>query len=275
MSFYTASLPEFNTLAPDDWERALREVSPILSHTDHLVFRYFAPIDPDGTDRGWLHNERGQWVLYSAKDIRLADKDRAEQFAKHWSELSPEQQEGRKSIVSDYQHFMWHQRGLYVKPFLTLQGEWGGTPTKYTERETAFLQASNCLDEPFPIGTFAPCPFDGRVVKQIANRDRLLQMANDYDAMAKLDTPDAMRAETDAAQRLKRETYLDTYKIMIQPIKEFFESYIRTKEAARVLPAAPPGTARAIAQWRDHWLEHGSIIGAGPAAQKQLQIAVK
>lgn len=261
---------EFYREPPPEWERRLREVSPILPSVDHLVFRWFEPTNPDGSDRGWNHNERGQWMLYAAKPIRMVEKDRASQFEKHWSELDAMQQEGRKAMVSDYQHFMWHSRGLYVKPFLVLQGAWGGTPAKYTEREIAFLQASDCLDEPYPLGFFPACPFDERTVKTIALRDRLLQCANDYDALAKLDTADAMKAETDAAQLHKRQTYLDTWKVMIEPSAEFMKSFLRTKEADRVLPRAPEGTAKAVAQWRDHWLEHGSILGASPAIHRKV-----
>lgn len=267
--------PEFYREPPEAWVRRLAEVAPDLPNVDHLVFRYMAPENPDGSDRGWQHNAVGQWLLYAAKPIRMVDADRAEQFRKHWSELPSAEQAGRRAVVSDYQHFMWHSRGLYVKPFLVLQGPWGGTPAKYTEREVAFLQASECLDEPFPVGSFPACPFDERVVKQITLRDRLLQQANDFDALAKLDTPDAMKAETDEAQRLKRQTFLDTWRVMIQPSVEFMQSFLRTKEADRVLPRAPAGTSAAVAQWRDHWVEHGSILGAGVAGQKRVQMAVQ
>ena len=147
------ALPEFFREPPREWVQRLAEIAPDMPNLDRLVFRYMEPTHPDGTDRGWNCPERGQWILYSAKDIRLVDKDRAAQFAKHWSELFTEaEQVARKSVVSDYQHFMWHARGLYVRPFLILQGEWGGTPAKYTEKEVAFLQASGMLDEPFPVG---------------------------------------------------------------------------------------------------------------------------
>lgn len=266
--------PEFYRQAPEDWDRRLREISPDLPNLDRLVFRYFEPTNPDGSDRGWQHNERGQWSLYTAKPIRMVDKERASQFEKHWSELPEEKQVGRQAVVSDYQHFMWHARGLYVRPFLILQGEWGGTPAKYTERETAYLQASNCLSEPFPIGSFPACSFDERVVAQIGMRDRLLQQSNSYEALAAMDTPDAMKAETDAAELLKRQTYLDTWRVMIQPSYEFMKTYMNTKKARQELPAAPAGTANAVGRWREHWLEHGSIIGAKAANQRRVAIAV-
>jgi hypothetical protein len=267
--------PEFYREPPPDWERRLRELSPEMPNLDRLVFRYFEPTEPDGSDRGWQHSERGQWALYAAKDIRLVDKERAAQFEKHWSELPIEKQAGIRAFVSDYQHFMWHARGLYVKPFLILQGPWGGTPAQYTAKEVAFLQASGCLDEPFPIGSFPACVFDERVVKQISLRDRLLQCSNSYEDLAQMDTPTFRQSEDAAAELHKRQTYLDTWKVMIGPSVEFMKSFIHTKEADRVLPRAPEGTANAVGQWREHWLEHGSIIGANPAGQKRVHMTVR
>ncbi len=263
--------PEFYREPPPNWERRLREISPVRPDMDHLVFRWFEPTDPDGTDRGWPQPDRGQWVLYTAKPIRLVEKERAKMFEKHWSELPEMEQEGRKSVVSSYQHFMWHARGLYVKPFLILQGEWGGTPAKYTEQEQAWLQASDCMADEFPIGMFPACPFDERTVKTIAMRDRMLQCANDVAEVARLDTPGAMKAETEAAQILKRQTHLDTFKVMIQPSVDFMEHWLRRSEHREQLPPAPPSEAKQISMWKDHWLQHGSVIGAGPAHQRMIR----
>lgn len=260
--------PEFYAQPPESWTRRLAEIAPERGDLDHLVFRCFEPTEPDGSDRGWLHKDRPTWALYSAKPIRLVDKERAKQFELHWSELAKDDQEGRKSVVSDYQHFMWHSRGLYVLPFLILQGEWGGTPAKYTETEQAFLRGSDCLDEPLPIGMFPACPFDSRVVKQIANRDRMLQCANRYEALARLDTPDAKKAETDAAQRTFRETYLDTWKIIIQPSADFYAHWMQRSEHREELPPAPDNVERNVGRWREHWLEHGHVLGTTPAAQR-------
>jgi hypothetical protein len=262
--------PEFFVEPPASWVRRLAEIAPERGDMDHLVFRCFEPKEPDGSDKGWNHKDRPIWALYAAKPIRLVEKDRASQFEKHWSELPDIQQEGRKAVVSDYQHFMWHSRGLYVKPFLILQGEWGGTPTAYTETEKAFLRASDCFDEPLPIGMFPACPFDERVVAQIARRDRMLQCANRYEDLVKKDSSESQKAETESAERLFRETYIDTWKIMIQPSADFYSHWMRRSENRESLPAAPDPVKQNIGRWKDHWLEHGVILGAGPAKQTQI-----
>lgn len=273
--------PEFYREAPADWVARLAEVAPEMPNLDRLVFRYFSPVNPDGSDRGWNHSDQGQYVLYTAKPLRMVEAGRAEQFTKHWSELPSlsggglsGEQVSLKAVVSEYQFFMWHTKGLYVQPFLILQGPMGGTPAKYTEAETAFLQASACVADPFDIGTFPACPFDERTVKTIAMRDRLLGCDNDLAELARLDTPEHRKGETAAAQLLKRNTHLDTMAVILAPSVEFMKSYYRTKAAASLRPA-PEGTTRAVAQWRDHWLQHGSVIGAGPAKQTKVQMAVQ
>lgn len=260
--------PEFYREPPADWVRRLREISPLRADLDHLVFRCFDPKEPNGEDKGWVHKDKPIWALYSAKSTRLVEKERAAQFEKHWSELPEAEQEGRKAIVSDYQHFMWHSQGLYVKPFLILQGPFGGTPAQYTDTERAFLRASDCVDEPFPIGMLPACPFDERVVQQITKRDRLLRCANRFEALAKMDTPEGKKAEEEAAEKMFRETYLDTWKVIIQPSADFYGHWMRRSENRESLPAAPEPVKKHIGSWKEHWLQHGSIPGAGPAAQR-------
>lgn len=269
-SLHAYCLPEFFAEPPQSWELRLREISPVRPDMDHLILRKFDPKNPDGSDRGWLHHDRPIWAVYSARPIALMDTERAEQFERHWSELPIDQQEGRKAVVSDYQHFVWHSRGLYVKPFLILQGEWGGTPTAYTETEQAFLRASDCFDEPLPIGMFPGCAFDERVVAQIANRDRLLQCANRYEDLIKKDSAASKKAETDAAQRVFRETYIDTWKLMIQPSADFYSHWMKRSENRESLPPAPDPVKRNIGRWKEHWLEHGVVVGAGPAKQTRI-----
>ena len=261
--------PGFYREVPASWERRLREISPIASNLDHLRFRCF-----DAND-SWICPERDQWVLYTAKPLAMVEKDRASQFARHWSELPITEQAGRRVVVSDYQHFMWHSQGVYVLPFLILQGEWGGTPAKYTANEKAFLKSSNCLDEEFPIGSFPACAFDERAVKQITLRDRLLRLSNNYDALEKADRPDALKRVDEAAETLSRRTYLDTWSEMQGPAKEFMGRFLHTSAASQELPAAPEGLGDVLSQWKYHFVEFGTLIGADVAGQRNVQIAVR
>ena len=260
--------PGFYAEAPASWEARLREISPITGNLDFLRFRYMEPHE------SWHHAERGQWVLYSCKPIAMVTKERAQQFEKHWSELLEFEQPGRQAVVSNYQHFLWHSQGLYAKPFLILQGEWGGTPAQYTPSERAFLEASDCFTEPFPLGFFPACAFDERAVKQIAMRDRMLKVSNSYSALEYLDTPQAMKNEDEAAAKLRRQTFLDTWAVINGPSVEFMKSYLKKSEAAMALPDAPVGLADTVSRWKEEYVETGHQLSVAPASQRKLQVAV-
>lgn len=275
----TYTLPEFYAQAPDSWEQRLREISPILPNLSHLRFRKFEPVlDPGlakaaGVDpRGdWYWPERPIWALYRATPKPLVEKDVAELHGKHWSEYADEgERVAVRSIVSDYQHFMWHTHGLRVTPFWLLQGEWGGTPMKYTKREKAYLKGVGAVDEPFPIGWFPACPFDERAVQKILMRDRLIQAGNRFDDLEKQSRPDWQKAEDDAAELHYRETVLASLREINAPAIEFMKTQKFAREAEDYLPPAPKGLANTLATWKDVFKETGRMPMVGSAPMKKV-----
>lgn len=262
LSLQQYTKPEFYAVAPESWESRLREISPVLPHLAHLRFRKFAPRED------WYYPDRPIWALYACTPIKMISDERAEDFRLHWSELPKERQMGRKSIVSDYQHFMWHTQGVSARLFWLLQGDFGGTPAIYTEREKAYLRGSGLPDEAFPIGFFRGCPFDERAVQKIAQRDRLIQAGNRLDALEAMDRPDAKKAEDDAAELLYRETYIDTLKVMVEPNVEFMKSTIAKTTVLPDLPPPPPDLDTTLATWKDTFKMTGKIPGVKRASQR-------
>ncbi len=254
--------------APEDWERRLREVSPIRSDMAHLRFRYREPHE------SWLYPKDGVWMLYAWTPRHLVSSDRESQFRRHWSELPTDEQPGRKVFVSDYQFWVWHEHGYEARPFWILQGN-GGTPAKYTEREKRYLDASDCLSDPIPIGAMPPCPFDERAGGLILERDRLLQAGNRLDRLAEMDRPEYLAAEDAAAEVVFRETFLDTWKQIMAPSVEFMKWYLTKSEADQTLPKGTRETANAVSQWKDHWIQHGAVISARSATTKRVHVLVK
>ena len=268
------TLPEFEAEAPESWERRLREISPVLPNTSHLRFRKFTPRDDWKESPFNLQPDRPLWALYTCLPIRLVEPLTAEGFAKHWSEHSTEaEQVATRALVSDYQHFMWHVHGLYVKPFWLLQGEWGGTPMKFTDREKRYMDGAGIPSVPAPPGAFTPCPFDERAVAKILARDRLLQAGNRLDELEKMDRPDWKKAEDDAAELVYRETVLETLAAQAAPAVEYMKSQIAKREIDAALVSglmrpAPKGLPNVLATWKDAFRETGQIIGATAPAQK-------
>jgi hypothetical protein len=270
LSLQTYCKPEFFELAPEAWERRLREISPITPHLAHLRFRKFE------ARADWKESpfndrpEQPMWAVYACTPAALVRPERAEQFRLHWSELPKELQEGRKGVVSNYQHYMWHAFRVEARPLWLLQGEWGGTPTLYSPREKRYLDASGAVSEPFPPGYFRPCPFDERAVKGLLARDRLVQACNKYDELEKMDRPEALRAEDVAGERVFRETYLDTLSVLMAPAVEFMKSNIGKTEVNEALPPAPKGLENTLAQWKEVWVEKGQMLGVQKAPMRRV-----
>jgi hypothetical protein len=279
------TLPEFYAQAPDSWEQRLREVSPMLPNTSHLRFRKFEPAVPfnptipawaQDTRGDWDYPERPIWALYICTPRHLVAPEKADLLQKHWSECFDQgEQVGHKSVVSNYQHFMWHTEGLSVKPFLLLQGESGGTVAKYTDRERAYLKGVGAALDPLPIGALPACPFDSRSIAVIQKRDRLIQAGNRFDALEKMDRPAAKKAEDDAAELLYRETVLDTLSELNAPNVEYMKSQKAKAEFADAeqsgfLPPAPKGLDRVLATFKDVFKETGRMPMVSTASMRKL-----
>ena len=267
-------LPEFEAEAPVSWERRLREISPITSHTSHLRFRKFAPREDWKESPFNTQPDRPLWALYTCLPIRLVEPLTAGGFTKHWSEESTAADKvATRAMVSDYMHFMWHTHGLYVKPFWLLQGEWGGTPMKFSDRERRLLDAAGAESIPPPPGTFTPCPFDERAVAKIVERDRFVQAGNRLDALEKMDRPDYKKAEDDAAELVYREAVLQHLSALAQPSVEYMKSQVAAREigdavAAGLIPPAPSDLPDTLSVWREHFLEHGQLLSATAPTQR-------
>lgn len=263
----------FTKPAPEDWERRLREISPIRSDMAHLRFRWF-PSHPSWPMAGEPHSVDGMWMLYAWTPRHLVSADRAGQFTRHWSELPESQQPGRKALVSNYQFWVWHTHGCDAFPMWILQGD-GGTPAKHTPAEVAFLDGSDLPSDPVPIGSLPPCAFDERSVRRIAARDRFVQACNDPARLAAMDSAAGIKAEDDAAMRLKRETMLDTWKVVMAPSTEFMKWYLGKSEADQALPRASKEQANAASQWRDHFVHTGAVLSARSAPSRRAHVLVQ
>ncbi len=278
LSLQTHTKPEFYAEAPPPWVRRLREISPVLPNLSHLGFRKFAPRDDWKESPFNKQPDRPLWAVYVHTPRHLVSPERAAEFERHWSEvpLEPEKlypegaQVAQRAITSDYQYFMWVTQGVSVFPLWLLQGEWGGTPMKYTKREKRWMDASGFDSAVAPPGTFTPCPFDERSVKGILARDRLVQASLKFDELEKMDRPEYKKAEDDAAEQVYRETMLDTMRLMAQPQKEFLMSETGKAQAAEYLPPAPAGLANTLASWREVWMQTGTLPQVGMAGAKKV-----
>lgn len=268
LSLQTFLKPDVFVEPPATWQARLREISPIVDKMAHLRFRYFEP------KAKWQFGERGQWALYSCTPRHLISVTEIEQYEKHWSELPADQQPGRRSGVSSYQHYMWHAHGVEAKPYLILQGDQGGTPAAYTRREKRYLDGCNALSDPLPLGFLPACPFDERTVLTIQTRDRFIAAGQNLDALVKQDDVLHLRNEDSDAEKIFRDRFLDYWCETMLPQAEFLKTYLRTKQADMEMPRATKAQADAMSDWKSDFREHGTLVGAAAAAARPLSVAM-
>jgi len=253
--------PEWVRPTPHGWEESLRGISPIVDRTSHLRFRWRANVE--------------QWELYECTPLHLIDPDRVKQLSVHWSQLPKDQQRGRRTFVTEYQHYMYREHKVDARRFWVLQGNRGGTPAAYTERERRMLEImGECPDVP-PLGCLPYAPFDGRAIKAIQQRDRLAKHGYDIDALEKAKTAESLRIEDEEAEKDYRRAFLSWWSNEMKPMSEFMKWYLGKSESDHTLRRATRDEANAVSQWKDHFIETGVVLNAGQVSNRALQIAVR
>lgn len=250
---------------PVEWETRLRDISPIVDQTSHLRFRWRPKMQDDFHD---------VWELYACTPVALLDDFRVHQLTQHWSDLPPSQQMGRKQCVTEYQHYMFRTHRVEARRFWVLQGPNGGTPAVYSRREARLLKAIGVPDDPPPLGFLAYAPFDERAVRAILQRDKLVQAGGDLDRMERARSADALRSEDDDTEKDFRRAFLGWWFDMCLPMSDFMQTYLRTTESERTLRKATRQENDALAQWKDHFIETGDLIGATNGSSRALQVPV-
>lgn len=245
---------------PESWEKRLREISPVLDRTSHLRFRWRQATE--------------QWELYECTPAILLSDGRVKQLTQHWSELPKSQQGGRKLFVSEYQHYMFRTHRVEASRFWVLQGDHGGTPACYTEREERMLKAMNEPTEVPPPGLLPFAPFDERAVRAIQARDRLIKYDMNLDRMFKACDSEEQQREAEETEKDFRRTFLKWWREEMAPMSEFMKWYLRTSESDQTLPKATPEMANAVTQWKDHYIETGALLNAHTASSTKHSVAV-
>lgn len=256
---------------PVEWERRLREVSPVTDRLQHLRFRFRAGrpsfLHPDA-------QRRGVWELYACTPRTRVAPDRAMQFVRHWSELPRDQQPGRRTYVTSYQHYMWHVHGVEAMRFWVLQGESGGTPAAYTRLEQRILDAEGWLSEPLPIGALPPCPFNEQSVQAILSRDLLWQAGGDEHERDRRLSADYLKAQDEIAEREHRKKWLGWWMQQMAPQAEFMKSYLQKSESDQTLRRATKAEANAVDVWREQYVDTGRTPMAGVASSVAVAVPV-
>ena len=161
---------------PEEWERDLREISPVSDATSFLVFSWKkSPMDIAGDD--------ARWCLYEAIPSPLITPERRAELAAapFWDKRvyrNKGAMEAQATQVSAYQWVMYHDHQLDVRPFWCLQGNAGGTALSHSSLERRYLTLMKKSPDPDIVGALPYAPWDARVKRAVLERDRVYKMGS-------------------------------------------------------------------------------------------------
>lgn len=240
---------------PPEWERALRAISPKSTAQSYLMFKWE---HVQGRVKGnWV--DRSRWVLYECQPAWAIHPELRRMLEDTPPRLLPlDRQRGRRMFVDDWAHEYYRVHRVFARPFWVLQGQQGGTPAGYTDREQAILKALGEPTDPPPVGSLSYCGFDWRVAEQILMRDQLLKNGMSIDAIADAKQI-GIRTTRDLAEAEQehRRLFIEWFKGTIAPSADFLTWFTRKTEADMVLRKRTDAEARAAGRFEDSYIETG------------------
>ena len=169
--------------------------------------------------------------------------------------------DARCPYVSDVQHEMYRQWRVYARPFWAIQGTTGGHQVRFSPWQQNVLLAKGLPHEPPTIGALPFAPFDERVVHHLEHLNRLHQLDDSLERLARSATKEAADAEMDTIQREIRVAESRFIEEQMTPIVDMSSSLARgvrpRSEHADQLVWVAPGKAAEAADAYDEYLQTG------------------
>lgn len=242
---------------PLEWERALRELSPITGSSSYLILKWEFVL---GKVKGqWV--DRSRWVLYECQPAWAIPTGLRRMLEDTPPRLLPEgRARARRMFVDDWSHEYYRQHRVFARPFWVIQGRNGGVPAGFTDREQEILKAMGEPTDPAPVGSLPYAPFDGRVVAQVLQRDRLLRNDMNLDALVNEKRIAFTVAQEYAnAERQHRAEFVSWFKGTLAPSADFLTWYTRRTEADMQLRKSTRAENRAAHDFEQRYIETGQL----------------
>ena len=202
---------------PPEWERRLREISPISDRHSWLAFRWF--------------EEAQRWVLYECVPIRfVADNTLIDDLAQAPASDTEEGDE-QGVMVSRFQQEMFRQHRVHARPCWIIQGKNGGHHAEYTRAMQEDHRRLGLPLEPPKPGALPYADFDERVVKQLVEMSKLVRFKNDFgEFKRRYGTIEGQKRESREALRAARERYVKWINSQFEDGDDHFKAAYRTGE---------------------------------------------
>ena len=248
---------------PKEWERSLREISPVSESASYLIFAWKEPP---------LQPERGRWCLYEAIPDALIGVERRMELssAPYWV-LPKGDRHAQAMLVSAYQWEMYHRFRVDVRPFWCLQGTEGGTPLHHSAIEKRYLRMMQKPADPLAVGDLPHAPWDGRSRAQVLERDRLNKLGGSVERLRGTGTVESVRSAQEAAEKEYRRVFWDWFSEKMGPSTELFTYILKHENTDRPVQSREENIAANEA--REIFIETGRMPDASEYRSRKLIVA--
>lgn len=250
-------MQEWTKDVPAAWATALRELSPVSDTVPWLALRWF-PMRRNGQDVGrWLLSECVPEAIIPDNQRDIVDLLRGPKP----SSLPVAQYHTLSLLVNDYQWTMYRDHRVWARELWIIQGDSGGHATHFQQEERDLLRAKGLPDEPPAVGALPYAPFDGRVIRAMQRRNRLIALGNDLDALRRSGRADVMKEHWAQSQRAFRTEYLSFLDDQVRELADLNAFVTRKAENRDCLPTTSRADRNAAARL-DEFLETGELSPA-------------
>lgn len=252
---YARSL--INRPMPKEWKEGIRRFSPKVEGLAYLDIFWKQPPDEPEKLRAVIYEMVPAHDIPSGIRLLLEDTP-------YW-ELPKEKRAGREKMVSPFQWEMYRTRRVWARPFWCIQGDTGGTPLTYSELEQDLLRLKGQPTDPPHLGALPFAPYDARVERALAKRDRLWKFHGNIERLRRENAdPAKVAAEYEAAKREFRKQFFAWWGEQLQEQTEFLAWYESKCEADRTLRRATRAEMVAASRLEESFVEHGFIPHVNP-----------
>lgn len=256
---------------PPEWERDLREISPLSESMSYLIFSWKkSPMDITG--------DGARWCLYEAIPNSLITPERREQLEMRpfWDKRVYRDKgamQAQASIVSAYQWVMYHDHRVDVRPFWCLQGAAGGTALSFTSLERRYLTLMGRPADPDVMGALPYAPWDERVKQAVLERDRVHKLGSVAAVKASGD-PVLLALAKQQAEKDFRRAFWDYTAEHLRPNADLLEYILRHEGHNPSRRQQTREEADAANEARDVFIETGRVPSALEYKKQKVQVAV-
>lgn len=226
----------YDRVPPPEWVAALRAVSP-KSETHSWAWLHWLPV-------------HCRWLVYECVPFLHISPIFHELLSGPHPDNDPD------ALITPFQWTMYRRFRVHARPFWVVQGAQGGHYYSFDKATRDLMKAMGRPTEPPGVGDLPYAPFDGRVVRQLINANRLYRLKNNLRALRDAGSAAGYQAELrDAAKQARAATI----RFMDEQLTEADDYLLRAAKGGELdgMASQERDWSRDLELGRQNFIEHG------------------